>query len=169
VTRDERVALARELHGVMAARDVADVLGVSIHTVRSYLSDPDLGKLRARKARYAGECVYCGKPTDGTSGKGRASERCVTCSVAHQKATARWTRESIITAIKAWQRRFGRPPRASEWRTRTKIRELGIRQPLEWPLTSTVQDVFGSWNAALEEAGVKTLKPGQYPRVRSIR
>jgi hypothetical protein len=170
VSRAERVARAQELSGTSSLADIAAELGVSIHTVRSYLTDPDLSKLRARKQRYAGTCISCGGPTDGTNGRDHASVRCARCAIEHQRSSARWTRETVRVAIRDWWRRFGRPPRASDWRTRTRIRELGVRNTTAWPLTSTVQALYdGSWNAAIEDAGLPTLRPGQYPRVRSAK
>lgn len=137
---------------------------MSTHTVRSYLSDPDLGKLKARKARYAGVCRDCGNPTDGTPGVGKAAERCAECSILFQRRSARWTPTSVVAAMMRWEELFGRPPRASEWRTRSRLADLGIDDVRDWPLTSTVQEVFGSWNGALDAAGLHTLRPGAYPR-----
>ena len=60
----------------------------------------------------------------------------------HEK---RWTRGKVIRALQRETKRRGRPPSEGEWdRPTTKSR----------PSANTVKRIFGSWNAALEAAGL---------------
>lgn len=59
-------------------------------------------------------------------------------------ASARWDRQSIVTAILRWRFQNGRLPRAHEWQG---------GQSSEWPSTATVRRYFGSWNGAIVAAG----------------
>lgn len=69
-----------------------------------------------------------------------------------------WTRERIIRALQADARRRGRAPVASEWQRGVKSRRR--------PTWGTVRNEFGSWEAALEAAG---LDPEQQWSERRIR
>ncbi len=66
-----------------------------------------------------------------------------------------WTRERIIAAIQEWAERFGHPPASGDWR-------FGVAP--YWPATSTVQNRFGSWNAAISAAGFTPLRSGKRRR-----
>ena len=61
-----------------------------------------------------------------------------------------WTRERIIRALDGWHREHLRAPSAREWWT------AGPNHPTHW----TVRNVFGSWNAALRAAGLRTRAQG---------
>jgi hypothetical protein len=54
-----------------------------------------------------------------------------------------WTREEIVTALKASAAQHGRPPADTDW----------LRASHDHPPASTVKNVFGSWSAALRDAG----------------
>ena len=72
------------------------------------------------------------------------------------RASAVWTEETIVEAIHRWYARYGRLPNATLWRAR------GIDPP--HPPSSTVQNKFGSWNAAIEAAGFTPRSPGRHER-----
>jgi hypothetical protein len=88
--------------------------------------------------------------------------------VGYTKRRARWTREDVIEALRAWQGRYGAPPTAADWNPADAMR--GARRSTErafawasraarfsegeWPWTGTVSKLFGGWNAALEAAGL---------------
>jgi Homing endonuclease associated repeat len=57
-----------------------------------------------------------------------------------------WTPERIVRALQADARRRGRPPRSRDWK-----RAAGRRRPSSW----TVHEHFGSWDDALEAAGLE--------------
>ncbi len=164
MSREDRVELAEDMRRKgKSLGQIAEALRLSKQTVRCYFADPHGDKLRERKRRYAGECIDCGRPTDGTAGKGRAPERCSNCRQLFERERAGWTPELIESLALEWHGKFGRSPRASEWRTRRRLGEL-VDDPLRFPLTATVQDVFGSWNLMLSSAGLPCLRPGSYPR-----
>lgn len=109
-----------------------------------------------RQTLYAGRCVDCGAPTNGSDGPGRAGERCLPCRARFQHESRRWTPEAIVAAIRAWAERTGGiPPSAREW-----LRPLGG----EWPPVSVVQREFGSWSAAISAAGFSARRSGCYGR-----
>lgn len=69
-----------------------------------------------------------------------------------------WTRERILRAIDAWHRSHLRAPSARDWWN------AGDGHPSHW----TVRRAFGSWNAALSAAGMRTRARGEV-RVRGPR
>lgn len=163
MSRADRVRQAQALRGEgLLLREIAEHMGAAVATISAYLRDPDGSKLRARKDSYRGECVDCGRPTDGTNGRDRAPKRCSACSIAYQTV---WSRESIVAAIQRWAGLYGEPPGEADW---TPGHPSAKRRPWRteryrsghYPNSSTIDNYFGSWNAAIEAAGFE-------PRVRS--
>jgi hypothetical protein len=80
--RRRAVALAqhyRQFEG-MSGKEIAQRLGRSHATIRSYFYDPDASKARAVKERYRGNCESCGAATSGGDGPGKAKRRCARCT-----------------------------------------------------------------------------------------
>lgn len=97
-----------------------------------------------RRTQYAGTCVDCGGPTDGSEGRARAPERCASCAhdflYAERNARIfRWWEEGVHTSLIA----------AREGMTETAVQSLvnthrlrnGVPLPLRrrrnrelWPL-----------------------------------
>jgi hypothetical protein len=88
--------------------------------------------------------------------------RCFSCSTV---ARTRWTREAVITAIHRWADEHGGvPPVASDWNaTIAADRGKPVRGDAFPPL-GRVQQVFGSWAAAIEAAGFQPYTAGSYGR-----
>ena len=66
-----------------------------------------------------------------------------------------WTEWRIIAAFQRWEAKHGEPPRARDW----------ARGVPEYPAKSTVEKVFGSWNAGLVAAGFpprRAQAPGRW-------
>jgi AraC-like DNA-binding protein len=108
--RRRAVAIARHLRESerLSIAQIAARLGRSEATVKGYFYDPTGAKARVVKARYQGSCRQCGAPTQARAGKGDAYAYCKTC---HPGAIqARWTRELVLEAMRAWQDRYGRAP-----------------------------------------------------------
>ncbi|MGE5601596.1 MAG: homing endonuclease associated repeat-containing protein [Nitrososphaerales archaeon] len=59
---------------------------------------------------------------------------------------AQWSREAIIAALRAWAAEHGRPPATADWK---RVDSSGRR-----PATHHVRREFGTWSAALREAGL---------------
>lgn len=156
--------LARALRGKGKTHsEIASILRIRPGTVSSYFDDPTLDKLRARKASYAGSCVDCGRPTDGNLGPRRSPLRCADCACLFAQAGRVWTPDAILNALIRWTAEQGSPPSASQWRTRKKLASLKlVKDPTEWPVTSTVQRAHITWNLALSAAGLRTLRPGEH-------
>ena len=152
-----------------SSRQIAESLGLSYTYVRELLVDPDGAKVRARKARYGGTCLDCGRQTDGSNGPAKAPKRCKQCTPA---ANAHWTREAIIERIQAWNAIYGRPPSAEDWNpamARERGREdIARRWEVDgcWPWVTQVQYRFGRWNAAIEAAGFTPRRSGARGPVR---
>jgi AcrR family transcriptional regulator len=150
--RRRAVALSRHYREVegLSIRQIADRLGRSPATVKAYFYDPTGEKARAVKARYQGVCRGCGAYTQPRNGKGDAYAYCKVC---HPGAIERrWTRESVLDAMRAWRELHGRLPTSYDWsRTHARRRGGDTLERLadhEWPSAAVVTDVFGGWPAA---------------------
>jgi Homing endonuclease associated repeat/Homeodomain-like domain len=134
LTREEKIREARRLRAEgWAARKIAAFLGINESTVRNWY--------------LGGDCSECGAPIDGGSPGVRRTDKCARCFPA---ACALWSRERIVERIKEWNRVHGEPPTALDW----------LLQVEGFPACKTVQEYFGSWNAAITAAGFTPLKPG---------
>jgi hypothetical protein len=69
--------------------------------------------------------------------------RCPTCGA----MPSLWTRQLIIQSLHAWTGKHGRPPSSYEWRRGSRTH----------PQYVTVSRSFGSWDAALEAAGLVSV------------
>src|SRR6516164_4870761 len=144
--RRRAVALARhyrEFEG-LSIRQIADRLGRSPATVKTYFCDPTGEKARAVKARYVGVCRGCGAYTQPRNGKGDAYRYCKRC---HPGSIQRkWTRELVIAAMGEWRARYGRLPSSYDWsRTHAERRGGTALKRLdagEWPSASVVGHLF---------------------------
>ncbi len=152
VERRRAVALARhyrEAEGLSIA-EIASRLGRARATIKAYFYDPTGEKARAVKARYVGVCRGCGAYTQPRNGKGDAYAYCKAC---HPGAIRRrWTSERVLASMQEWLDRYGRLPSSYDWsRTHAGRRGGEATQRLErgeWPSSSVVTDVFGTWAAA---------------------
>lgn len=172
MNRADVAAMVHALKGEGAStKEITGILGISKSYAFELLSDPDGVKVRARKESYRGRCVDCGKPTCGSDGRNKAPQRCVAC---HAKHRTYWTRERIITALRDWAERYGSPPTSVDWNPwLLKSDDLGMTRARfeinDCPPVSRVQGVFGSWNAALEAAGLETRRAGARGKQRGVR
>lgn len=91
-----------------------------------------------------GDCIAVGSPREGRSPNGF------------------WTRERIVEAVILWNDRYGAPPTAFDWNA-AWARKHNDSRALDflWPWIGTVQNKFGSWNAAIAAAGFSTREPGK--------
>ena len=164
MTRAEKVAEAQRLRGEgLLLREIAERMGVSLSTAGDWLSDPDRTKAKARRVKYAQPCVDCGNPTDGSGGYKVRRERCGECNRRHRHENRRWTREAIIEALQRFKLVVGRSPRAADlnpWLAEraglSDAPERRARWDEGWlPHCVVVQREFGSFNAAVEAAGLR--------------
>jgi AraC-like DNA-binding protein len=154
--RRRAVQLARHYRDAedLSIAQIAQRLGRSPATVKSYFYDPTGEKAKAVKARYVGVCRGCGAPTQPRNGKGDAYEYCKNC---HPGAIApRWTRERVRDAMRAWRDRYGKLPSSYDW-SRTHARRRGGQALArlaegDWPAAGTVTNLYGTWTAAHADA-----------------
>lgn len=167
--RAAKVAEAQRLRneGLML-KEIAQRMGCATSTVFQYIDDPDLEKLRARKKSYRGACVDCGTATDGTAGPTKAPARCNRCNGAHSREmTRRW----ILESFREWETLFGAPPSAMDWNP-AHARSQNLHYKADryeatgrpWPSTTSVINIFGTWNAGRAAAGYETNGVGEYGR-----
>lgn len=149
VGRRRAVALARhfrEAEGLSIAQ-IAERLGRSPATIKTYFYDPTGEKARAVKARYVGVCRGCGACTRPRNGKGDAYAYCKRCRPG--AIQRRWTRELVISAMLEWRERYGGLPSSYDWsRTHGRRRGGAALERLaggEWPAASVVSGLFGTW------------------------
>jgi hypothetical protein len=174
--RRRAVALARhyrEAEGLSIVQ-IADRLGRSPATIKAYFYDPTGEKARAVKLRYVGVCRGCGAYTQPRNGKGDAYAYCKAC---HPGAIERrWTRERVLAAMTEWRSRSGRLPTSYDW-SRTHAGRRGGEAPKrlaegEWPASSVVTRLFGTWAVARAAASrpnvaVPTRRPSATSRLGS--
>jgi hypothetical protein len=163
--RAERYAEVKALRDQgLLLREIGERMGVARQTVSDVLNDPTGERSRARKDRYRTPCVDCGEMTN-PNGR-RTSERCGPCAHLHSRAiTRRW----IFDSFAEWHRLFGVPPTSCDWNQhmcRARGWEHRIRRYERtgrvWPSQTTVQDHFGTWNAAVEAMGFRPLRPDEH-------
>lgn len=141
------VELVRAGHNGLA---IASKLGVSKSRVYESLNDPTGEKSRARKAKAQRPCVDCGEPCNTDGSRSEPSERCHRCACAKQSADAKWKPDTV-------------PPMASEWGD--SFRRHPDFEKGGWPTATTVAYRFGTFNAAVEAAGLQPAhRPGGQPR-----
>jgi hypothetical protein len=105
-----------------------------------------------KRRRYGRPCATgCGRLTSGSNGAGAAPLLCVVC-YRHQQGEE--ARSKAIACIHEWHRRYGRPPKADEWRA-------GVAP---YPTVSLIQYLFGSWAGGIRAAGYEPRKPGRPKR-----
>ena len=130
--RRERVAAAVALRAAgESVHAIAEQLGVHLRTVHRYL---------------------VGSTCRGCSGPALYSEYCRECFPRPGPAA---TEPEIVAALQAWNAEHCAPPREQNWSHASAVwRDAWPR----WPGASTVLAVFGSWNVALEAAGLPTRR-----------
>jgi hypothetical protein len=152
--RQRAVKLARHYREAerLPLAEIALRLGRSRATVREYLYDPDGSKARRVKERYRGQCSGCGAQTSG-SGPGYAKDLCARCN---GQASAKWDRQQIEAALRAWYQRHGKLATSTDLsltyaRTRAPYDDGERLRRLQegwdggrWPAASVVQDHFGT-------------------------
>jgi hypothetical protein len=168
----DQLALAHRLHDEGESYTViAKAAGVQYQTARSWLDTEYRSQLRAkareRKAGYGGTCETCGSATDGSGGPRNAPRYCRLCAPA---AHAKWGRDGVVSAIRRYYARYGRPPGAVDFNP-AAARAHGRHDRAErfesdgdYPSTSCAQYVFGSWAAALTAAGFRPNPSGYAAR-----
>ena len=66
----------------------------------------------------------------------------------------RWTQERILAAIRQFAKANGRPPKAKEWQRAGRALTKAHETRRSYPSCLTVVSAFGTWNAAIEAAGL---------------
>lgn len=98
-------------------------------------------------------------------------------SAGYHKRRVKWSRAEILAAAQEWERKHGEPPRVCDWNPSIHRRDARVllARAHRWlvcasrvddgvyPWPSTVQVVFGSWNAMIRAAGF-----APYPRVERL-
>ncbi|MTD44835.1 hypothetical protein GKE82_11165 [Conexibacter sp. W3-3-2] len=157
-----RRARAATLHeqGVSYA-EIGRMLGVSRATAYRDVQDPERVEARAARERRKEPCPGCGGPkvAEGAA----VSAVCWDCAHALRRGNAR---ARTIQAMQAWAARHGEPPTSTDW-SPAALRRAGREADADavqregWPPASSVQRLFGSWNAAVELAGFRPRGPGR--------
>lgn len=90
--REEFARLAANLRAAgCLQREIAEALGISRGYACELLRDPTGALAWQRKQSYGGTCVGCGRRTDGSNGRKKASKRCAKCAREHQTTTEHGT------------------------------------------------------------------------------
>jgi hypothetical protein len=139
----ERVATAQRLHSEgLPWAEIADLLGVTPRTARSYGS--------------AHDCAACGRPIVAV-----APKLCGSCALrGHTRWGRPFTQDEIVAAIRVWAELEGRPPAQIDWRPVVAGgHPRWERDCPRFPPVSHVTRRFGSWNKALQAAEFDRPRP----------
>jgi len=140
--------------------EIADAIGISRSYAYELLHDPDGAEATVRKGRAYGTCEGCGKPTSYTVGG--PTRLCRSCTAASKK---KWTHEAIVAAIQRYAMVSGKQPTATCWNTAASgfnAERARLFREGDYPVTNTVRNIFGSWNAAIEAAGFEPVPARGY-------
>jgi hypothetical protein len=75
-----------------------------------------------------------------------------------------WSPALVLQAMREWARTNGRAPRAEDWSTPPRLPPASraarhwLAESSPWPCPTTVRRYFGSWSAALEQAGLRQAR-----------
>jgi hypothetical protein len=148
-------------------RSIGDRYGVSRERIRQIVHDhyPSVtqqvseGREQARRERVI--CPDCGGV------KAPTAKKCRACKIAND---TRWTRERIISAMQEYHRLHGTTPSCTawnpslaRWRNSPELADKFYSDGC-WPSVQTVQIRFGSWNAAVDAAGLTRNRAGRRPK-----
>ena len=140
---NERVEAARRMAAAgFSAAQIGEEVGVCGGTVGRYLG--------AHMCRCGRNWVV------------RAT-RCGQCAreQAALSAPPRWERAGVIEALMRWGELEDCAPTSEQWLGGRHARGRWAREYPAWPATATVVRLFGSWNRALQAAGL-SIKPYAY-------
>ena len=77
-----------------------------------------------------------------------------------------WTADILIARIQEWAALYGEPPASNDWNSWQARVALGdeararrFENDDHWPWFTTVVQRFGSWNAAIRQAGFEPRAP----------
>lgn len=149
---DRRATAVKLAQEGVSRSDICDRLTAAPSTVRGWITDPDGSRAQQRRAGYGAGCERCGTATTGNR-PGGARSRCRRCAGARAR---RWSKPLIRRRVLAWNRRYGRWPRSSDWNA-TRARERGGSAWARWsggrwPPASTVTRVYSRFALAVEDA-----------------
>jgi hypothetical protein len=147
-TRDDRIREQRAA-GV-PLRQIAEQERCSLSTVN-----------RAVNPAYAEQNRQGSK-----AAKARRTVRCLTCAARHSgQAKKRWTPDVIAAKIQQWNRIYGNPPKMLDWNPHRLDGHRLLRfQTGDWPGFTTVVRAYGTWNTAIQAAGLQPRNPGRQPK-----
>lgn len=90
-----------------------------------------------------------------------------------------WNAERVIAALQDWAREFGEPPRVAEWGSAERAPDATgriraqrwAREHPRWPTSATVYRCLGSWETAMEAAGLREryCGPWELPLLERVR
>ena len=85
------------------------------------------------------------------------------------RRAGRYTDDEILEAIRRWANRYGEPPTSTDWEP-ARARRMGQSWRAErfelgeWPTVRMVRARFGSFNAAVRDAGLRPRRAPTRPR-----
>jgi hypothetical protein len=167
--REQRAAICASLAEDHGGEQAAKRLRIAYSTLRSYISDPDGSKDRARKDSYSGTCDNCGAKTDGSNGAANAPRLCLNCAIERQTDQRKWTRAVVIDAIQRFAQQHGRPPTASDWDHADPANGYPPKSAVYGRHSNTPSAPFDYWADAIEAAGFPRPEVGGYERTALVR
>lgn len=166
IAKDEYPRIAAMYSSGMSGADIARQYSVTRERIRQILihNYPDVVKKVAdeREAKKASSRLCsCGKS------KSPESKSCFTCACNNKRV---WTRSLIIKRMMEFRIERGRSPSATDF-SPALARQRGLPEiakywedSAKYPATATVVKRFGSWNNAMDAAGLPRNKSGRKPK-----
>jgi len=120
-------------------------------------------KSRIAASRKRQRTCECG------SGKSAKAQHCVVCAGRSRKV---WTADLIIERMREFNQKYGSGPAATDFspalarQRHDEFRARRFETDRRYPSTATVVAMFGSWNKAMEAAGLEKNPRGRPPGVK---
>jgi transposase len=163
ISKSEYATIAALYRNGISGAEIAREYGVTRERIRQIITANYPNDLQERKHRMAEnrrrkETCVCG------SKKASSSSQCVDCASRARKV---WTADLIVERMKEFNSKYGRGPAATDFspalarQRNEEVRARRFEGDKRYPSTTTVVGMFGSWNKAMDAAGLEKNKRGR--------
>jgi hypothetical protein len=168
IPKSEYATIAALYRNGISGAEIARNYGVTRERIRQIISsnypdDVQERKNRVSEHRRRSRTCACG------SKKSAKAARCVACAGRARKV---WTAELVIERMREFNSKYGHGPAATDFspalarQRNDEFRARRFEVDKRYPSTGTVVAMFGSWNKAMDAAGLEKNRRGRPPGVK---